>query len=120
MKEPVKDRFSRLLAACEQLTREEAAALSRRNFATLSRTQQVKSAILADLAAEAGTSALDSDARARLTRLLNTTRESQLTIANLKAVTSEKLRIVRASANRLHILRPAYTPAAGPRFFAHG
>ena len=120
MREPTKDRFSRLLAACEQLTREEAAALSRRNFATLSRTQQVKSAILADLTAEAGTGALDADARARLTRLLNTTRENQLAIANLKAATSEKLRKVRVSANRLHIPRPAYTPAAGPRFFAHG
>jgi hypothetical protein len=120
MREPTKDRFSRLLAACEQLTRDEAAALSRRSFAALTRAQEVKSAILAGLAAEAATSPLDSDARSRLTRLLNTTRENQLTIANLKAAISENIRKTRAAANRLHTLRPAYTPAPGPRFFAHG
>jgi hypothetical protein len=123
MSEPTKDRFSRLLAACERLTREETAALSRRNFDALSRTQRVKSAILADMAAEAGSRPLGADARIRLTRLLNTTRENELLLSNLKAATSEKLRKSRAATHRLHTLRPAYTSATRAReqaFFAHG
>jgi hypothetical protein len=123
MTEPKKDRFSRLLAACEQLTRDETAALSRRNFDTLTRTQHVKSAILADLAVEAGAKAPHSEARARLTGLLKKTQENQLALANLKAATSEKLRLARASARRLHTLRPAYGSARGSReqaFYAHG
>jgi len=123
MSEPTKDRFSRLLAACERLAREETAALGRRNFAALSRTQEVKSAILTDLASEAGARPLDSDARARLMRLLSKTRENELLLSNLKAATSEKLRNTRAAAHRLHTMRPAYTSATSPReqaFFAHG
>ena len=123
MSEPKKDRFSRLLAACERLSREETAALSRRNFAVLTRTQQVKSAILADMAAEAAGRPLGADARIRVTRLLNTTRENELLLSNLKAATSEKLRTSRAAIHRLHTMRPAYTSATRlpeQGFYAHG
>ena len=123
MSQPATDRFSRLLAACERLTREETAALTRRNFAALARTKTVKSAMLADMAAEAAARPLGADARIRLTRLLNTTRENELILSNLKAATGEKLRKSRAAAHRLHTLRPAYTSAASRReqtFSAHG
>jgi hypothetical protein len=123
MSEPTKGRFSRLLAACERLTREEAAALSRRNFAALTRTQQVKSAILADMAAQAESRPLGAEERIRLTRLLNITRENELLLSNLKAATSEKLRKSRAATHRLHTMRPAYTSATSSReqaFLVHG
>lgn len=119
----MKDRFSRLLAACERLARDEAAALARRNFATLGRAQQVKAALLADLAAEAGGGTLDPEARARLAQLLQANRENSLCISNLKAATGERLRKLRVSANRLHTLRTAYNHGGMPRgeaFCAHG
>jgi len=105
----MKDRFWRLLAACELLAREETAALAGRNFAALVRAQRVKSALLADLAAEAGPDCRDLNARARLQQLLATSRENASLLSGMKTVTGERLRKVRAAGNQLHTLRNVYT-----------
>jgi hypothetical protein len=120
----MKDRFSRLLAACETLTRDETAALAGRDLTMLSRTREAKSAILADLALEAGraNAAGSSDTRARLTQLLEWNRENSRRLATLKAATTEKLRKVQAAGNRLQFLRSTYTIGERPEqgFSAHG
>ena len=120
----MKDRFSRLLAACELLTRDETAALTDHDLAGLGRVHQAKSAILADLAAEAGRvqASRDSHARARLTQLLEQNRENSQRLASLKIAMRERLRQVQAAGNRLHTLRSRY--ALGQQseqgFSAHG
>lgn len=121
----MKDRFSRLLGACELLAREETAALVRRDFTALGKTQQVKSVLLADLAAQANLlhASCDSHARTRLTQLLECNRENSRMLAGMKAEVAEQLRKVRAAGNQLHALRAAYTPGGTPgrrAFSAHG
>jgi hypothetical protein len=119
----MKDRFLRLLAACERLARDEAAALAHRNFEALSNTQQVKSALLADLAASAGDAARDSEIAARLAALLKSNCESSQLVSNIAAATGERLRQVRAAANQLRAMRTVYTTGQGQphqAFSAHG
>jgi hypothetical protein len=119
----MQDRFTRLLAACERLARDEAAALARRNIESLRRAQQLKAEMVAGLATEAGNVPLDAEVRARLAQLLKATRENSVYLANLKAATGERLRKLRISSNRLHTLQAAYNPGGMPgeqAFYAHG
>jgi hypothetical protein len=119
----MQDRLSRLLAACERLARDEAAALARRNIASLKRAQEVKAALLADLAAEAANITLTAEVRARLAQLLKATKENSIYLANLKAATGERLRKLRISSNRLHTLQAAYNQGGMPgeqAFCDHG
>jgi hypothetical protein len=118
----MKDRFLRLLTACERLARDESAALTRRDFEALARTQHVKSALLAGLAAAAGDSSADSDIRARLAGLLKANRENSQILSNVAAVTSERLRNVRAATNQLRAMRTVYKTGTFQQqaFSAHG
>jgi hypothetical protein len=121
----MKDRFWRLLGACEMLVRSETAALAGRDFAGVGRTQQVKSAILIDLAIEANCiqASSDSQARARLARLLECTRKNRLLLARMMEAAAEELRKVRSAANQLHTLRAVYKSGCQPlcrAFSAHG
>jgi hypothetical protein len=115
----MKDRFSRLLAACELLARDETAALADRNFTALCRTQKVKSALLADLATDAGCASRDS--RARLERLLEANGKNSQLLSTMKAAAGQRLCKVRAAGKKLKTLRAAYTQGGmPPAFSAHG
>jgi hypothetical protein len=106
----MKDRFWRLLGACEVLTRCETAALARRDFSALGATQQTKSGVLADLATEAALvhASCDSRARARLERLLACNRENVRLLARAKEEAARELRKSRIAAGHLQIFRTAY------------
>lgn len=115
------DRFTRLLGACERLSRDETAALVRRDFDALAKTQQMKFAMLADLEAEAGRVPPSWEARARLIQLLERNRENSRLLAGMKAEVMEQLRKIRTASHQLHNLRSAYSK--GPRreaFCVHG
>jgi len=113
----MRDRLRRLLGACEALTRGETAALAGGNLAVLGTTQQVKSAILADLAAEANLvhASCDSSARTRLERLLECNRENARRLSRMKAEATGKMQKIRAAAGQLQTLRTAYAPGRASR-----
>jgi len=118
-------RFSRLLGACELLSRDETAALCGRDFATLGRTQGVKAALLADLAAEAQLchASGDSSARDRLLRLVERNRQNSRLLGEMTADTADKLEKVRIAARQLHAMRSSYQTGTGAdqaSFNAHG
>lgn len=119
------ERFWRLLGACELLSRDEIAALTHRNIPALVRTQEVKSAILADLAAQAGMlhASCDSRARARLGQLLEGSRQNARAMAEMIASASNKKQEIKAALSQLNRLRARYKtrPAATHKSFsAHG
>ena len=119
------DRLWRLLAACEALARRENAALAGRNFADLGKTQEMKAAILADLAAQATLvhASCDSRARARLTQLLESTRRNRQSLRRMMAKTAAEAQKIQTASNQLHTFRTAYSSGRGPQrqaFSAHG
>ena len=125
----MKDRLSRLLGACEVLTRAETAALAGGDLAALGAAQQVKSGILADLAAEAmrassaSCASCDSRVRTRLARLLEGNRENARLLSRMKAGAGEKLQEIRVAAGHLQTLRSAYASDGATRrqaLFVHG
>ncbi len=103
-------RFWRLLGACELLAREETAAITQRDLGALTRTQEVKAAILADLAAQAGVvnAACDSRARARLDQLLEGSRRNAAAVAGMMASARERERELGTALNQLRTLRARY------------
>jgi ABC-type thiamine transport system ATPase subunit len=119
----MKDRLSRLLGACEVLAREEAAALAQRNFASVARTQEVRSSILSDLAADPGLASCDAHSRARLTALVDSARTNRRLLSRMMTHATEELRKIQSATKQLHTLRAAYGPGckpARPAFSAHG
>ena len=121
----MQERFWRLLGACERLAHDETAALNGHDLAGLGKAQQVKAALLADLATEAGLchASGDSRARQRLTQLLETGRANARVLAGMKASVIEERRKIRAAALQLQTLRSAYSAGEETRleaFSAHG
>jgi hypothetical protein len=111
----MKNRFSRLLAACELLARDESAALTRRDFETLVSIQQVKSVLLADLATQGPPATRDTETRARLVSLLEAVQKNSRILSGIKLAAGERLRDLRAAAGQLHALRSTYTSGEMPR-----
>jgi len=121
----MQQRLSRLLGACELLARNETAALAGRDFAVLGKTQQLKAALLADLAAEANLfhASGNSRARIRLARLLESNRANAHLLAGMKADARDQRAKLRCAANQLHTLRSVYAGHGDSRrqaFSAHG
>ena len=116
----MKDRFWRLLAACELLAREETAALAGRNFAALVRAQRVKSALLADLAAEAGPDCRDLNARARLQQLNAMPPDQRQRVLDrvesMERLTPTQRQQVTSTMGQLHALPPDRQRAVAQAF----
>jgi uncharacterized protein YigA (DUF484 family) len=107
------------------LARSETAALLSRDFAAVGKTQQIKASILADLSAEAARLHANRDphARARLTQLLESTRQNRRLLSRMMDTAADDLRKVRSATNQLHTLRTAYTSGGKSlhrTFSAHG
>ncbi len=117
------DRLTRLLAACELLSREETAALNWRAFAALSRTLDLKGPLLAELGAEARRRrGMPAMVRAGISRLLE---KNMRNLAVLSASMSEaetELHRMNSAGHQLELLRAAYDVPSEPppSFSAHG
>jgi flagellar biosynthesis/type III secretory pathway chaperone len=117
------DRLSRLLGACELLSREETAALTARDFVALSRALDLKASILADLAVEARQrSQIPPMARVRISRLLDRNIHNHALLSTSINDASADLRRMTTAGRQLELLREAYDVAAEPpaSFSAHG
>ena len=104
------EKLWRLLGACERLARDETAALTHRNFGALVETQQIKSALLSDLASEATLvhASCNSGARARLCRLLDNNRENARILSSIMEASREERLKMRAAAKQLRSLRASF------------
>jgi hypothetical protein len=112
----MQQRLWRLLGDCERLARDETAALTHRNFPALFQAQQVKAALLADLASEANVfhASGNSPARARLEKLLETTRHNASLVSGMMDDTRVKRRKIRAALRQLQALRVVYKSRRHP------
>jgi len=117
-------RLWRLLGDCERLARDETAALTHRNFPVLIKTQQVKAALLADLASEATLlhASANSPARARLEKLLDCNRRNSSLLAGMMESARAERRNLRSGLNQLRSLRASYRSrdqSSRPALLAH-